>query len=444
MLTLEKFMEGVKARNPGEIEFHQAVREVIRDLIPFTNGNKDMLHARILDRITEPDRIITFRITWENDKGEVEINRGFRVQFNKAIGPYKGGLRFDPSVNQSILKFLAFEQTFKNSLTTLPMGSGKGGSDFNPKGKSDREVMRFCQSFMSELYRHIGASVDVPAGDIGVGAREIGFLFGQYMRISNQVTGTLTGKSLNYGGSPIRTEATGYGAVYLAQEALDYMHEGIEGKTCLVSGSGNVALYATQKLIELGAKPITLSERGGLLHYPDGFTQEQLDYLIDLKTFQRKGLKHFTKEYGGSYHENQKPWAINADLAFPSATQNEIDTKDAKNLIRNEVQLVAEGANMPTTTEAVDLFHDSDLIYLPGKAANAGGVAISGLEMTQNAMHYTYGRERLDKELHEIMKKIHNTCVEYGETGNGVNYQKGANIGGFVKVANAMLSQGLI
>ncbi len=444
MLTLESFMEGVVARNPGETEFHQAVREVVRDLIPFTNGNKDMLRARILDRITEPDRIITFRITWENDKGDVEINRGFRVQFNKAIGPYKGGLRFDPSVNQSILKFLAFEQTFKNSLTTLPMGSGKGGSDFNPKGKSDREVMRFCQSFMSELYRHIGASVDVPAGDIGVGAREIGYLFGQYMRISNQVTGTLTGKSLNYGGSPIRTEATGYGAVYLAQEVLDYIHEGIEGKTCLLSGSGNVALYATQKLIELGAKPITLSERGGLLHYPEGFNQEQLDYLIDLKTIQRKGLKHFTQEYGGTYHENQKPWSIHADLAFPCATQNEIDTEDAKNLIRNQVQLVAEGANMPTTTEAVDLFHDSDLIYLPGKAANAGGVAISGLEMTQNAMHYTYGRERLDKELHEIMKKIHSTCVEYGETGNGINYQKGANIGGFVKVANAMLSQGLI
>ncbi len=444
MLNLETFMQEIESRNPGEIEFHQAVREVVRDLIPFINGNQEMLDARILDRITEPDRIITFRITWENDQGGVEINRGFRVQFSKSIGPYKGGLRFDPSVNQSILKFLAFEQTFKNSLTTLPMGSGKGGSDFNPKGKSNREVMRFCQAFMSELYRHIGASVDVPAGDIGVGAREIGYLYGQYMRISNQVTGTLTGKSLNYGGSPIRTEATGYGAVYMAQEALNHIEQEIEGKTCILSGSGNVALYAMEKLVQLGAKVITLSERDGFLHYPAGFTREHVDYLIDLKTGKRQGLQNFTTSYGGSYFLKQKPWNVPADLAFPCATQNEIAHENALDLIKNKVQLISEGANMPTTAPAIDALHEAGILFLPGKAANAGGVAISGMEMSQNAMHYTLGRERLDAELHAIMKKIHQTCVQYGQGDSGVNYQKGANIGGFVKVAEAMLSQGLI
>ncbi len=444
-MNLDSFMEEVIQRNPGELEFHQAVLEVAQKVIPFINANPKYKRAGILQRMIEPDRIVIFRVAWEDDRDNVHVNRGYRVQFNNAIGPYKGGLRFDPSVNLSIFKFLGFEQTFKNSLTTLPMGGGKGGSDFNPKGKSDSEVMRFCQAFMTELSRHIGKFVDVPAGDIGVGSREIGYLFGQYKRIHNEFTGTLTGKGLAFGGSPVRTEATGYGCVYIAQEMLARRGEDLEGKTCVLSASGNVAQYATQKLIQNGAKVVTLSDRGGYIHDPDGITEEKLDFVIDLKTGRRGSLQEYADEFGCQYYKGKKPWEVPCDVAIPCATQNEIDGNDAAMLLKNNCVVVSEGSNMPTTAKGAALFQDAKILYVPSKAANAGGVAISGLEMTQNSMRLTWPRDEVDRRLQEIMKDIHRQCVEYGHDGNGyVNYVKGANIAGFVKVADAMLAYGVM
>ena len=395
--------------------------------------------------MTEPDRTIMFRVCWEDDNGHVRVNRGYRVQMNNAIGPYKGGLRFHPSVTLGVLKFLAFEQTFKNSLTGLQIGSGKGGSDFNPKGKSDREVMRFCYSFMTELTRHIGEDTDVPAGDIGVGAREIAFLFGQHKRMSNAFTGVLTGKGLSFGGSLIRMEATGYGAVYLMSNMLDHRGESIDGKTALVSGSGNVAQFATEKLIELGARPVTLSDSGGFIHDPDGITQEKLDWVKELKNVRRGRISEYVEKFGGEYQEGLRPWGIKCDLAFPCATQNEIDMEDARTLISNGCMAIAEGANMPSTNEAADLFNESSVIFAPGKAANAGGVAVSGLEMSQNASRLAWGEAHLDEQLKNIMREIHGQCVKYGEDADGsINYTRGANIAGFVKVADAMLAYGVI
>ncbi len=444
-MELSKFMNGLIRRNPGQKEFHQAVREVAEDLIPFINEHPQYAKAKILERMTEPDRIIIFRVCWEDDRKNVRVEKGYRVQFNNTIGPYKGGLRFDKSVNLSVLKFLGFEQIFKNSLTTLPIGGAKGGSNFNPKGKSDAEVMRFCQSFMIELSKHIGESVDVPAGDIGVGAREIGYLFGQYKRINHKFSsGVLTGKSLDIGGSPIRTEATGYGAVYFAQQMLKRKNADVEGKTCIISGSGNVAQYAAEKLIQLGAKVITLSDRSGFIHDPEGLNEEKLAHIIDLKNNQRGSLKTYAEDNKCEFHEKKKPWHVACDLAFPCATQNEISKEDAQALLDNGCELVSEGANMPTVAEGVNLFKEAKIMYGPGKAANAGGVAISGLEMSQNAMHLTWTRERVDQELQDIMQKIHEKCVRYGEEKDHVNYVKGANIGGFVKVAEAMLDYGII
>jgi len=442
---LDRFMMGLKRRNPGEAEFHQAVDEVAKDIVPFIHDNPVYKDAYILERMTEPDRIIIFRVCWEDDKGRVRVNRGYRVQMNNAIRPYKGGLRFHPSVTLSVLKFLAFEQTFKNSLTGLQIGSGKGGSDFNPKGKSDREVMRFCYSFMTELQRHIGEDTDVPAGDIGVGAREIAYLFGQHKRMSNVFTGVLTGKGLSFGGSLIRMEATGYGAVYLMSNMLEHQGESIDGKKALVSGSGNVAQYATEKLIELGARPVTMSDSGGFIHDPDGITQEKLDWVKELKNVRRGRISEYVNEFGGEYHEGLRPWGIKCDLAFPCATQNEIDMADAGSLISNGCMAVAEGANMPSTNEAVDLFNESSLTFAPGKAANAGGVAVSGLEMSQNASRLAWGEAHLDDQLKNIMREIHGRCVQYGKNADGsINYTRGANIAGFVKVADAMLAYGVI
>jgi glutamate dehydrogenase/leucine dehydrogenase len=444
-LTLDRFMREIRHRSPGEQEFHQAVREVAEKVIPFVNDHPEYFENRILTRLTEPDRVIMFRVCWEDDEGRVRINRGYRVQFNNSIGPYKGGLRFDPSVNLSVLKFLAFEQVFKNSLTTLPMGGGKGGSDFNPKGKSDTEVMRFCQAFMAELSRHIGADVDVPAGDIGVGAREVGYLFGQYKRLRNEFTGVLTGKGLAYGGSLIRPEATGYGSVYFAREMLATRDEDLEGKTCVISGAGNVAQYTAEKLIDLGAKVVALSDRQGTVHDPAGLTPAKLDYVIDLKNNRRGTLREYADEFGLNFFEGARPWGIACDCAFPSATQNELDGDDARTLLENGCILVSEGANMPSTPEAVELFEESGILYGPGKAANAGGVAISGLEMTQNSMRISWTREEVDRRLQDIMRCIHEQCVAYGGTeGGGVNYVKGANVGGFVKVAEAMVAQGVL
>ena len=392
----------------------------------------------------EPERIIMFRVPWSNDRGEVEVNRGYRVEFNSAIGPYKGGLRFHPSVNLSILKFLGFEQVFKNSLTTLPMGGGKGGSDFDPKGKSDNEVMSFCQSFMTELQRHIGPATDVPAGDIGVGGREIGFMFGQYKRLRNEFTGTLTGKGLNWGGSLIRPEATGYGCVYFANEMLKTRGESFEGKTVAISGSGNVAQYSVEKVLDLGGKPVTLSDSSGSIYDPDGIDREKLAYVMDLKNVKRSRIREYAEKYGVEYWEGERPWKVKCDVALPGATQNEINKEDAETLVKNGCSCVSEGANMPSAPEAIEVYLDNKILYGPGKAANAGGVAVSGLEMSQNSMRLNWSREEVDNKLHDIMKSIHNACVTHGKEGDFTNYVKGANIAGFIKVADAMLDQGVV
>jgi glutamate dehydrogenase (NADP+) len=443
-LNMEKFMAGLKRRNPEEHEFHQAVEEVATYLIPYIHQNPKYASARILERLTEPDRIIIFRVCWEDDQKNVRVNRGYRVQFNNAIGPYKGGLRFHPSVNLSILKFLGFEQIFKNSLTTLPMGAGKGGADFNPKGKSDAEVMRFCQAFMIELSKHIGENIDVPAGDIGVGAREISYMFGQYKRLKNEFTGTMTGKGLEFGGSMIRKEATGYGCIYFMQEMLKIISDNLEGKTCVVSGSGNVAQYAAQKLIHLGAKVVAMSDSSGFVHDPDGIDEEKLNYIIELKTTKRLSLDEYAKKYKLPFHKGKRPWSIPCQLAFPCATQNELEESEAKELLKNGCIGVAEGANMPTTMEAINVFQDAKVLFSPGKASNAGGVAVSGLEMTQNSIRMSWSNEELDARLQEIMVDIHKQCVEHGTTDGYVDYIKGANIAGFSKVADAMLAYGVM
>jgi len=441
---VEKFMEDIIAKNPGEKEFHQAVQEVAESLMPFINKNPKYKRAKILERIAEPERVVMFRVPWMDDAGEIQINRGYRIQMNSAIGPYKGGLRFHPSVNLSILKFLAFEQVFKNSLTTLPIGGGKGGSNFDPKGKSDAEVMRFCQSFMTELYRHIGPNTDVPAGDIGVGGREIGYLFGQYRRLRNEFSGILTGKALNWGGSLIRPEATGYGCVYFAQEMMKTRNESLKGKICTVSGSGNVAQYTVEKLNQLGAKVVTLSDSSGMIYDPDGIDNKKLAYVMELKNIKRGRIKEYAEKYGVAYEAGKRPWHIKCDMAFPSATQNEISKEDAKALIDNGCMCVAEGANMPSTLEAVEIFLENKILYAPGKAANAGGVATSALEMSQNSLRISWSREEVDQKLQTIMKNIHESCVKYGKEDNYINYVNGANIAGFVKVADAMLDQGLV
>ena len=443
-MVLEQFMEGLVKRNPGEIEFHQAVYEVAQSVIPFINEHPKYIHARILERMAEPDRTIMFRVCWEDDRGKIRVNRGYRVQYNNAIGPYKGGLRFHPSVNLSVLKFLGFEQTFKNSLTTLPMGAGKGGSDFDPKGKSEREVMRFCQSFMTELCKHVGEHIDIPAGDIGVGTREISFLFGQYKRIKNLFTGALTGKALEYGGSLIRKEATGYGCVYFMEELLKHRGDSIQGKTCTVSGSGNVAMYAAEKIIKSKGKVVTMSDSSGFVYDPEGITKEKLAFIIELKTFKRGRISEYADEFKCKFFPGKKPWSIPCDLAFPCATQNEIDKNDAKALVKNGCKAVAEGANMPTIPEAIQLFQESKTLFAPGKASNAGGVAVSGLEMTQNSIHLTWSKEELDSRLQEIMRNIHQACIKYGTEKDSINYLKGANLAGFKKVADAMLAYGVV
>jgi len=446
------FMGEVKAKNPAQPEFHQAVLEVVNSVSLALEKHPEYRKAKILERIVEPERVIMFRVTWMDDAGEVHVNRGYRIQMNSAIGPYKGGLRFHPTVNLGILKFLAFEQVFKNALTTLPMGGGKGGCDFDPKGKSDDEVMRLCQAFMSELFRHIGPDTDVPAGDIGVGGREIGFLYGQYRKLRNEVTGVLTGKGLDWGGSLIRPEATGYGAVYFAAEMLATRNQTLEGKSCLVSGSGNVAQYTVEKVNQLGGLVVTLSDSNGFIHDPAGIDAKKLEFVIDLKNVRRGRIKEYADKFKGVTYTPLTPdldhnplWNIKADCAFPSATQNEISGKDAQNLIKNGVYVVAEGANMPTAPEGVDVFLDARILFAPGKAANAGGVATSGLEMSQNSMRLSWPREEVDSRLHQIMKSIHKTCVDaaaaYGTPGN---YVHGANIGGFLKVARGMMEQGIV
>lgn len=438
-------MEGVKSRNPHEPEFLQAVYEVAEAIIPFMQDNPKYADARILERIIEPERVIMFRVPWTDAKGNVQVNRGYRVEFNSAIGPYKGGLRFHPSVNLSILKFLGFEQIFKNSLTTLPMGGGKGGADFDPKGKSDLEVMRFCQSYMTELSRHIGADTDVPAGDIGVGGREIGYMFGQYKRIRNEFTGVLTGKGRNWGGSLIRPEATGYGTVYFAQEMLHTKGESFEDKTVVVSGSGNVAQYAVEKATELGAKVVTMSDSGGFIHDPAGIDAEKLEWIMELKNVKRGRIKEYADHFtSATYHEGDRPWGVACDIALPCATQNELNESEAKALVENGCMCVAEGANMPSTPEAIEVFQDAKLLFAPGKASNAGGVATSGLEMSQNSLRMSWSREEVDSKLHGIMRDIHEQCLHYGSVDGYVDYVKGANIAGFVKVADAMIDQGVV
>ncbi len=449
---VNSFMARVRAKNPAEPEFHQAVQEVVESLALVLDRYPEYRAAKILERMVEPERVIMFRVPWTDDQGEIHVNRGYRIEMNSAIGPYKGGLRFHPSVTLGILKFLAFEQVFKNSLTTLSMGGGKGGSDFDPKGKSDSEVMRFCQSFMTELYRHIGPDTDVPAGDIGVGGREIGFLFGQYKRLKNEFTGVLTGKGLNWGGSLIRPEATGYGAVYFASEMLASRRESIESKICLVSGSGNVAQYTVEKLIQLGGKPVTLSDSSGYIYDPEGIDRKKLDFVMDLKNVRRGRIKEYAEKFASATFTPADPkldfnplWDHKATCAFPSAVQNEINSKDARNLLANGVYVVSEGANMPTTIDGVRIFLDAGILYGPGKAANAGGVSVSGLEMCQNSMRLPWTREEVDNRLHLIMKSIHRTCVEVAERfGTPGNYVNGANIGGFLKVADAMMDQGLV
>ena len=442
--SVDQFLARLKKRDPDQPEFHQAVEEVLRSLWPFLEANPHYLTSGILERICEPERAIVFRVSWVDDEGKVRVNRGFRIQMNSAIGPYKGGLRFHPSVNLGVLKFLAFEQTFKNSLTSLPMGGGKGGSDFNPKGKSDAEVMRFCQAFMSELYRHIGSDVDVPAGDIGVGAREIGFMFGQYKRLSNQFTSVLTGKGMSYGGSLIRPEATGFGCVYFAQEMLKRSGQRIDGKRVAISGSGNVAQYAARKVMDLGGKVISLSDSEGTLYCEAGLSEEQWEALMDLKNVKRGRISELATRFGLEFLADQHPWNLACDIALPCATQNELDAEAARKLLSNGCVCVAEGANMPTTLEAVDLFIEAGILFAPGKASNAGGVAVSGLEMSQNAMRLLWTAGEVDSKLHNIMQSIHHACVHYGEENGRINYVKGANIAGFVKVADAMLAQGVV
>lgn len=441
---VDKFMEQVRAINPNEPEFLQAVHEVAETIIPFIESHPKYKRAKILERIVEPERTIIFRVPWVDDKGEIQINRGFRVQFNSAIGPFKGGLRFHPTVNLSVLKFLGFEQTFKNSLTTLPIGGGKGGSDFDPKGKSDREVMAFCQSFMTELHRHIGAETDVPAGDIGVGGREIGYLFGQYKRLRNEFTGVLTGKGINWGGSLIRPEATGYGVVYFAQEMLATRGQDLRGKTVVVSGSGNVAQYAIEKATELGAVVVTASDSSGFIYDPKGIDTEKLQFLKELKNVKRGRINEYALQFGCEFVAGRKPWGVKCDIALPCATQNELNQEHAKVLIANGCVAVVEGANMPSTPEAIATFKENQVLFAPGKASNAGGVATSGLEMSQNSMHLSWSRNEVDDRLRSIMKSIHDLCVRYGTDGDSVDYVKGANLAGFVKVADAMLDQGVV
>ena len=445
-VDLPTFMQGVSKRNAGQTEFIQAVQEVAVDIFDFMEGKERYHKEQILRRIAEPDRVISFRVCWEDDNGNVRVQRGWRVQNNNAIGPYKGGIRFHPSVTESVLKFLAFEQTFKNALTGLPMGGGKGGSNFNPKGKSDHEVMRFCQSFMTELYRHVGADVDVPAGDIGVGSREIGYMFGQYKRITNQFTGVLTGKGLEYGGSLIRTEATGYGAVYFLANMLKTKNDDLVGKVAVISGSGNVATHAAEKVTMLGGKVVTLSDSAGFIHDPDGITQEKIDWIKQLKNVRRGRISEYVKQFkGATYHEGKRPWGVPCDVALPCATQNELLGDDARELIKNGCIAVSEGANMPTNLEGVHVFKDAQILFAPGKAANAGGVAVSGLEMSQNSGRISWKAEQLQQLLVDIMDGIHGSCVEYGQTKGGYcDYVRGANIAGFKKVADAMLAFGVV
>ena len=445
-------IEEIRTKNPAEPEFHQATQEVFESLVPVLDRHPEYRSAKLLERIAEPERVIMFRVPWQDDRGEIQVNRGFRIEMNSAIGPYKGGNRFHPSVTLGTLKFLAFEQVFKNSLTTLPMGGGKGGSDFDPKGKSDNEVMRFCQSFMTELWRHIGPDTDVPAGDIGVGGREIGFLFGQYKRLANEFTGVLTGKGLNWGGSLIRPEATGYGCVYFADEMMKAHKKSLAGKTCIVSGSGNVSQYTVEKLLDLGAKPVTLSDSDGMIYDADGITRDKLAWVMELKNVRRGRISEYATQFKGAKYTAidhklgfNPLWDIKADCAFPSATQNEINAKDASNMIKNGVTLVAEGANMPSTLDAIQIYLDAGILYGPAKAANAGGVATSGLEMSQNSMRLNWTRDEVDDRLHKIMIAIHKNCFDTAERyGTPGNYLNGANIGGFVKIANAMLDQGLV
>ena len=441
---LDQFMAGLRRRNPGESEFHQAVQEVAMHIIPFIGDKHEYHHKRILERMTEPDRIVSFRVCWEDDEGQIRVNRGFRVQCNNAIGPYKGGIRFDPSVNQSILKFLAFEQTFKNSLTGLPLGGAKGGADFNPKGKSDSEVMRFCQSFMTELSRHIGPDTDVPAGDIGVGAREVGYLFGQYKRMVNRFEGVLTGKAIEFGGSHIRTEATGYGVVYMMEDMLAHRGEHLAERVCAVSGSGNVAIYTAEKLNELGAKVVTMSDSSGYVYDAHGIDGERLAWLIDLKINRRGRISEYAKEFGCEFHQGKRPWEVPCELAFPCSTQNEIEVQDAQALVRNGCCAISEGANMPTVPDAIEILQNAKVLLAPSKAANAGGVGVSGLEMSQNSQRFGWNREEVDARLREIIKGIHDQCVEFGSQDTFVDYFKGANIAGFRKVAAAMLAYGVI
>ena len=449
---VKSLMAEVKAKHPSQPEFHQAVEEVADSLNLVLEKHPEYRTSKILERIIEPERVIIFRVPWVDDQGEVNVNIGYRIEMNSAIGPYKGGLRFHPSVNLGILKFLAFEQVFKNSLTTLPMGGGKGGSDFDPKGKSDLKIMRFCQAFMSELFRHIGPNTDIPAGDIGVGGREIGYLFGQYKKLKNEFVGVLTGKGLNWGGSLIRPEATGYGAVYFAAEMLGTRNETMEGKICLVSGSGNVAQYTTEKILQLGGKVLTLSDSNGYIYDEEGFNEEKLKFVMELKNVRRGRIKEYTEKYKNAVYtqldlntDHNPIWVHKADCAFPSATQNEINAKDAQNLINNSVYVVSEGANMPTTIDGIKIFLDNNILYGPGKAANAGGVAVSGLEMSQNSMRYSWTREEVDEKLRIIMKDIHKTCVDTAERfGTPGNYVNGANIGGFLKIADSMMDQGVV
>ena len=442
--TLKNILDHLKSKNPGEKEFHQAAEEILQDVIPYINEHEVFHNEAILERLLEPERVIQFQVVWRDDDNKIHVNKGYRVQFNSAIGPYKGGLRFHPSVNLSILKFLGFEQIFKNALTGLPMGGGKGGSNFDPKGKSDREIMNFCQAFMLELFRHIGPETDVPAGDIGVGATEIGYLYGQYKKIKNAHEGVLTGKGVGWGGSNFRTEATGYGLLYFVENVLEMVDDDLKGKTILISGSGNVALHAVEKAIEMGGKVVTVSDSSGYIHDSEGIDEEKLAFLKDLK-FNRKGrVREYVDKYpDAKYHEGKRPWGEKADIALPCATQNEIEKSDAKTLVKNGVKLVAEGANMPTTAAAVKVFHDHGVLYAPGKAANAGGVAVSGLEMTQNATHTEWPKEEVDLKTQKIMKHIFDQCYKYGKSGDDINLAKGANIAGFIRVADALIDQGI-
>ena len=443
---VEKFMSELISRNPGESEFHQAVREVVESVADYVVAYPYLMDLKILERMAEPERVIMFRVPWTDDRGEIHINRGYRVQMNSAIGPYKGGIRFHASVNLSIMKFLAFEQTFKNALTTLPMGGAKGGSDFNPRGRSDAEVMRFCQSFMTELQRHIGPDTDVPAGDIGVGGREVGYMFGQYKRLRDEFTGSMTGKGLAWGGSLLRPEATGYGVCYFAQEMMALKGRTFEGRTVVISGSGNVAQYAAQKAMRLGAKVVTLSDSDGYIHDPEGLDEEKMAYVFELKNIRRGRIKEYAEKYPqAQYFPGERPWGVPCDIALPCATQNEIEAADAEKLVKNGCWCVAEGANMPTTPEAIQIFQNAKLLYSPGKASNAGGVATSGLEMTQNSIRQKWTSEEVDAQLHRIMSEIHASCIKYGKEEDGyINYVKGANIAGFIKVAGAMVDQGLV